>query len=102
MAGTSKSYLRKTHAQQIAGTYTTTHPDYPGKTMTVVPQFTYNPGDYPVVDATTGRCISRANSDEEFFAQSSDDNGVPGGGPEKGFGGAQVSPSGVAITKSAP
>ena len=97
MAGTSKSYLRKTQAQQLAGIYTTTHPDYPGKTMTVVPQFTYNPGVATMND--DGHCTANAG-DEEYFSQTTADGGVPGGGPEHGFGGAQLNPAGAAVTKS--
>ena len=103
MAGGSKSYFRKSHALQISGTYTVTHPDW-GTAMTVVPQFVYNPGDYPV-SHENGLCLSRANSNAEYFAQEGSggalnsttgqfeggtcDAGQPGGGPEREMGGAQ-------------
>jgi hypothetical protein len=96
MAGTSKSYLRKTHANQIAGTYTVAHPDGLG-TMTVIPQFLYNPGT-PTIDAD-GVCTS-STGDDEYFAQTTPDGGVPGGGPEHGFGGVQLDVNGNPVTKS--
>lgn len=99
MAGTSKSYLRKTHANQIAGTYTVAHPDGLG-TMTIIPQFLHNPGGFPTVNAVDGICESRPNSDAEYFAQTSNDGNIPGGGPEKGFGGIQQKPDGTAVSKS--
>ena len=98
MAGSSKSYLRKTQAQQDAGIYTTEHPDYPGKTMTVMPQFLYNPGT--PTNESDGYC-SANDGDVEWFAQvDPDDGGVPGGGPERGFGGVQLDVNGNPVTKS--
>ena len=112
MAGPSKSYFRKTHAQQIADTYTTEHPDYPGRTMTIIPQFLYNPGDATM--NAEGHCTSNTG-DVEYFAQEgsggamstggnlaapdgyvggSCDGGIVGGGPEHNMGGAQMKSGG--------
>ena len=109
MAGTSKSYFRKSLAQQESGIYTTSHPDWPGKGMTVMPQFVYNPGDH-TMDPATGLCTGNTG-DPEYFAQEGSggamttggslaspdgyaggtcDGGEKGGGPEHNMGGAQI------------
>jgi hypothetical protein len=106
MAGSSKSYFRKTVAAQRAGTYTVEHPDGLG-TMTVIPQFQFNPGSATM--NTNGLCTANSG-DVEYFAQEGSggamttggslaspdgyvggtcDGGEKGGGPEQGMGGPQ-------------
>jgi hypothetical protein len=111
MAGPSKSYFRKTHADQIADTYTTTHPDW-GTPMTVVPQFLYNPGDATM--DSNGLCTANTGNVEYFSQEGSGgamstggslanpdgyvggtcDGGQKGGGPEHNMGGAQMNSGG--------
>jgi len=94
MAGTSKSYLRLSPSSWV--TTTTTHPDW-GTTMTTIEQFEYNPGQATMT--AEGLCTANTG-DTEYFAQTSNDGGVPGGGPEKGFGGVQIDAEGNPVTKS--
>jgi hypothetical protein len=102
MAGTSKSYFRKAFATSEAQTYTVAHPDGLG-TMTIIPQFLYNPSGETAM-TNVGACSANTGN-AEYFAQEGNsgefnttsggyeggtcDAGNPGGGPEENMGGAQ-------------
>lgn len=86
MAGTSKSYWRKTGGAGDVNTasYTEKTAIGPGGTPVTYKVYElhqYNPGEnYPVIDPDTGICLSRAGMDAEYYEQ----------GPEHGDGGPQV------------
>ena len=68
MGGTNKSYWRedtaKSPTESIFTYYDGTTARYGQWDL-----YHYKPGDYPVVDQTTGICTSRANHDSEYSAQ---------------------------------
>lgn len=79
MAGTSKAYWRK-KGTPTKTVVTHTFGDGSQITYNQYDLYTYNPGNYPVVDQTTGVCTSRPGSDSEYFGQ--ERAGHPaGGGP---------------------
>ena len=78
MAGGNRSYWRKKGPAGDINTasYTTETaigPDGKLTTYKVYELYQYNPGEsQPVLDSTTGRCISRPGSDPEYYEQGPD------------------------------
>jgi len=91
MAGTSKSYWRKTGGSGDVNTASSTEKTAIGPggkpvTYKVYELHQYNPGEsYPVIDPVTGICLSRSGMDAEYYEQ----------GPEHGDGGPQINGNSV-------